>query len=196
MNKISNFLIPVTFIFLSTAATAAVKKVATADTEWKNHRGMCVTRPYPSTTFAFVTDTVNEESVVKVSVVHHNGLSYAPFWETLVVPADLQMLADKSKTILSLADVLNTSWAAKECQWTGDKKVACMGHGEKVKINSKVIEPWAFYSSVITDSSFAGDYTYIHMTMIFYIDGEKFIYAFKYKEADCAFDEKILQSKR
>ena len=189
MNKISRNLLTCKSLF--SALTTLLLFSTSAQAVWDNQQGICVTDPYPSTTFAFVTNKADDGTkLVKLSVVHHNGLAYAPFWETAIVPSDLKMLSEKSKVILSLNTQLNTSWPAKSCQWIGEKKLACIGTGEKTMVNNKLIEPWAFYSAVQTDSSFAGDFTYIQMTLIFYIDGEKFIYTSKYKPTDCEFNVK------
>jgi hypothetical protein len=164
---------------------------------WDHQQGLCVTSPYPSTTFAFVTDKADDGAkIVKLSVIHHNGLAYAPFWETAIVPSDLKMLSEKSKVILSLDEQLNTSWPEKSCRWIGAQKLACIGSAEKIVVNKKLIEPWAFYSTVLSESSFAGDFTYIQMTLIFYVDGEKFIYTSKYSQADCDFNVKTLFKKK
>lgn len=160
---------------------------------WKKLNGLCMTSPFASTTFAFNTEKVGSEERVKVSVVHHNGLQFAPFWDSQIVTEDLKMLTDKSKIIMNLDSELNTSWSAKDCQWTGPKKVACIGNGAAVKTKSnKTIEPWAFYSAVVKDSSFAGDFTSIQTTLLFYIEGQKYMYVSKYRESDCEFNEIIL----
>lgn len=169
---------------------------------WTHQNGLCVTSPFATTSFAFTTEELSnersggserkdlKEQRVKVSVVHHNGLEYAPFWDSPVVSADLKMLSEKAKMILQLGSELKTSWSAKDCQWTGVNKVACVGTGDRVKANSKTIEPWAFYTAVIQDSSFAGDFTYIQATLLFYIEGQKYIFTAKYPESDCNFDPK------
>lgn len=175
-----NSILLISIVFSSLAARADI---------WKNQKGLCMTSPYPSTTFAFNT---TKDQKVKVSVVHHNGLGYAPFWDSPVVAEDLKMLTDKSKVILDLDSELNTSWSVKDCQWMGAQKVSCVGNGEKVKMKSKTIEPWAFYSTVLKESSFAGDFTSIQTTLLFYIDGVKYIFVSKYPEADCEFSENIL----
>lgn len=179
-----------------TAAVLLLTSLLAQAEPWKAHKGFCATSPFPSTTFAFTTEKSSvepkSEQKVKLSVVHHNGLQYAAFWDTAVVPEDLKMLTEKSKVILELDSELQTSWAAKDCQSSGDKKYSCVGNGEKIKTKTKTIEPWAFYSAVLKESSFAGDYTYIQTTLLFYIDGQKYIFVSKYPESDCEFSENIL----
>ncbi len=156
---------------------------------WKNHKGLCVTSPFATTSFAFSTEKSGDTQRVKVSVKHHNGVQYAPFWDTQVVAEDLKMLTDKSNVILQLDSEINTSWSAKDCQWSGPNKVSCVGTGEAIKMKSnKTVEPWAFYSAVLKDSSFAGEFTYIQTTLLFYIDGQKYTFVSKYPEADCSFE--------
>lgn len=160
---------------------------------WKNYKGLCMTSPFPTTTFAFNTEKSEDNQRVKVSVVHHNGLKSAPFWDSQIVTEDLKMLEDKSKVILKLDSELNTSWSAKDCKWNGPNIVSCVGTGDVVKMKSNItVEPWAFYSAVLKDSSFAGEYTYIQTTLLFYIDGQKYSFVSKYSESDCEFSENIL----
>lgn len=185
MTKSSNI-----FVFML-VVSSVLGSFASAEI-WKSQKGLCMTSPFPSTTFAFNTEKAGPDQRVKVSVVHHNGLAYAPFWDSAVVPEDLKMLSDKSKVILQLESELNTSWSAKDCQWSGVNKVSCVGTGESVKMKSKTVEPWAFYSAVLKESSFAGDFNYIQTTLLFYIDGQKYIYTAKYPESDCNFEPQEL----
>jgi hypothetical protein len=56
-------------------------------------------------------------------------------------------------------------------------------------VNGIDIEPWAIYSSVVKDSSFAGDYEYIDMTVSFIIKDETFNYTMRYQSDECLLSE-------
>lgn len=148
----------------------------------------------PSTTFSFDTSALSsslspEQQKVSLVVTHHNGLQYAPFWDSLVVPNDLLQMQKKADVILKLSNEIAVTWNASDCQFHGAGKVLCAGNTERQTVNGKTIVPWAFYSSKNLDSSFAGDFQYYFMTFVFYIDDEKYSYTMKYQDYECEFRE-------
>ncbi|MBC7743160.1 MAG: hypothetical protein H7061_13250 [Bdellovibrionaceae bacterium] len=151
--------------------------------------GSCVTE-YPSTSFLIET---TEDKVI-ATVINHNGQAYAPFWHSLIVTNDFAILRQKSDLVMKLEPTIVTTWNKANCKWYGDKKMACIGNAEKVQSNDITVEPWALYSSVIKDSSFAGDYEYVEMTLSFYVSDEQNQLVMKYPTQDCRLSNKKLDS--
>lgn len=145
----------------------------------------CYTAVGGTTTFVIKS----ENSVVNFEIFNHNGGGYAPFWSSLVVPNDLQTLAKKAEIIKKLDKGFQTKWKTDQCKWVGEKKFACVGSAEKVNVNGLEIEPWAVYSTLIKDSSFAGDYEYVDMNVSFEIEGESFSYTMRYPADECLLSE-------
>lgn len=143
-----------------------------------------------TTTFIMKT----ENSVVNFEVFNHHGGGYAPFWSNFVVPNDLTTLSKKAEIIKKIDKGFQTTWKPDQCKWTGEKKFACVGSTDKVEVNGLIIEPWAVYSSLVKDSSFAGDYEYVDMTVSFEIEDESFSYTMRYPADECILSEsKILK---
>ena len=145
----------------------------------------CYTAIGGTTTF----EIKSENSVVNFEIFNHNGGGYAPFWSSLVVPNDLQILTKKAEIIKKLDKGFQANWKTDQCKWFGEKKFACVGSTEKVNINGLEIEPWAVYSSLVKDSSFAGDYAYVDMTVSFEIEDESFNYTMRYSADECLLSE-------
>lgn len=145
----------------------------------------CYTAVGGTTTFVIKS----ENSVVNFEVFNHNGGGYAPFWSNLVVPNDLGILAQKAEIIKKLDKGFQAKWKTDQCKWVGEKKFACVGSTDKVSVNGLEIEPWAVYSSVVKDSSFAGDYEYVDMTVSFEVAGESFNYTMRYPADECLVSE-------
>lgn len=141
----------------------------------------CYTAVGGTTTFMMKT----EDSIVNFEVFNHNGGGYAPFWSSLVVPNDLPILTKKSEIIKQLDKGFKTTWKPDQCKWSGDRKFSCIGSTNPINVNGLQIEPWAAYSSVVTDSSFAGDYEYIDMTVSFEVNNQSFNYTMRYPADEC-----------
>lgn len=145
----------------------------------------CYTAVGGTTTFVIKS----ENSVVNFEIFNHNGGGYAPFWSNLVVPNDLGLLTKKAEIIKKLDKGFQATWKTEQCKWVGEKKFACVGSTEKVNVNGLEIEPWAVYSTLIKDSSFAGDYEYVDMTVSFEVEGESFNYTMRYPTDECLVSE-------
>lgn len=151
---------------------------------------ICFTAVGATTTFIIKT----ENSVVDFQIDNYNGGGYAPFWSSLVVPNDLEMLSKKAEIIKKLDKGFKATWNPEQCKWSGEKKFSCVGGAEKINVNGLEVEPWAIYSSVVKDSSFAGDYEYVDMTISFIIENESFNYTMRYQTDVCEVSEnKILK---
>ncbi len=182
--------------FMSLLFLTSTLAARAQDFTWGQHSGVCMTAVMPSTTFSFDTGGLSpEEQKVSVVVQHHNGLQFAPFWDALVVPQDLDLLKKKSDVITQLKPEMSVSWKASKCQWFGDGKVYCVGSTDAQVINGKKVVPFAFHSSKVFDSSFAGDYTYYVLTLVFYIDDEKYAYSMKYQDNECDFQSLVKMPK-
>lgn len=123
----------------------------------------CVTEVGATT--SFFTETVGDQ--IQVTVLHHNGAQYGPFWNTLVVPNDLSTLQKKAESIISFGDQLTFAWKKSDCNWQEDKIFSCMGKGEVLAGDLK-LEPWAFYSNLVTSKSFAGEFKSVELVLSYY----------------------------
>jgi len=150
--------------------------------------GLCITAFAPSTTF----EIKSQASQVQFEITNHNGGQYAPFWHSIVVPNDLQMLKEKSETILKLDRGFRSSFPSSSCSWIDENKFICQSYNQKLNVNGIEVKPWALYSSVITDSSFAGDFKYIEMTVLFQADSKEYNYTMRYPAEECLLSEKPL----
>ncbi|MEQ1724089.1 MAG: hypothetical protein ABL930_13015 [Pseudobdellovibrio sp.] len=153
---------------------------------------ICYTSVGGTTTFIMKT----ENSVVNFEVFNHNGGGYAPFWSSIVVPNDLPILSKKAEIIKKLDQGFKATWNSDKCKWTGDRKFSCIGSTDTVNVNGLDIEPWAVYSSLVTDSSFAGDYEYIDMTVSFEVNKESFNYTMRYQADECILSESKISEKK
>lgn len=154
--------------------------------------GICMTELAPSTTFEMKT----KSEKVHFEITHHNGGLYAPFWSSIVVPNDVSVLAEKSDMILKLDRGFKASFPTESCTWTSENKFACLNYDQKLNVNGIEVKPWALYSSVITDSSFAGDFKYTEMTVLFQAGGKEYNYTMRYSASECLLSEKPIDGLR
>ena len=141
----------------------------------------CSTAVAPTTAFNIETQT----DQVHLKVTHFNGMQYAPLWSNIVVSSDLEKIKNASELLLKLDTSTNAFWNKSDCKIVGEKKFVCSGLTEKQTSNGIVIEPWAVYSSQLKDSSFAGDYNYVLVTYLFYINDKSYEYTMKYQDDEC-----------
>lgn len=141
----------------------------------------CSTAMGPTT--AFNLETVADK--VNLTVTHFNGMQYAPFWSNIVVPNDLEKLKNDSDLLLTLNPNLKAFWNKSDCKLVAEKKFVCSGVTSKQPSNGVEVEPWAVYSSQLKDSSFAGDYNYVLVTYLFYINDKRHEFTMKYQDSEC-----------
>ena len=146
----------------------------------------CMTQ-YPSTSFSIETSG----DTVTMSVLHHNGIGYAPFWNSLIVPSDITKLQERANLVMKLAPELSATWKKSACKLlNGNKHFICMGATDKIKSNGIDIDPWAVYSSTHSESSFAGDYEHTEVAFRFYVNNEANQFVMKYQPGDCLISDK------
>jgi hypothetical protein len=143
--------------------------------------GICMTDIAPTTTFVIETKGSN----IEFEVIHHNGGTYAPFWSSLVVPNDILNLSERADLIQKMGAGFKSTWPSKNCSWTGKNKFSCFGSDDIINVQGITVKPWALYSAAITDSSFAGDYNYIEMSVGFTADDKSQSYTMRYQEHEC-----------
>lgn len=134
-------------------------------------------------TTSFSIETIADQ--VHLTVTHFNGMQYAPFWSNIVVSSDLEKIKNASELLLKLDASAKAFWNKSDCKIVGEKKFVCSGVTEKQTSNGILIEPWAVYSSQLKESSFAGDYNYVLVTYLFYINDQSYEYTMKYQNDEC-----------
>lgn len=140
----------------------------------------CVTE-WPST--SFFVETVGDRT--NLQVIHHNGLAYAPFWNSIIVPNDFTILKEKADLVSKLANEVSASWKKSNCRIVGPTQFVCMGATEKVLVNEIETEPWAVYSSLHKENSFAGEYEHVEVAYRFYVNGVANEFVMKFAKNEC-----------
>ena len=139
----------------------------------------CVTE-YPTTTF--IAQTVDD--YVQLQLIHHNGVKYAPVWQSLITMNDISTITEHANRLADLGDHLKFSMPAEKCQMNG-VQLNCFGFQPTVIINGHEVSLWAAYTSEQTDSSHAGDYSYVTTTLALDIDGKTHFVPMKYASYEC-----------
>lgn len=139
----------------------------------------CVTE-YPTTTF--IAQTVDD--YVQIQLIHHNGVKYAPVWSNLITINDISTIAEHANRLANLGDHLKFAMPADKCQLNG-VQLYCFGFQPSVTINGHEVSLWAAYTSEQTDSSHAGDFSYITTTLALDIDGKTHFVPMKYGSHEC-----------
>lgn len=154
----------------------------TASTTWADDLFVnCSTAMGPTTAFNLET----KDDQVHLIVTHFNGMQFAPFWNNLVVPNDLDKLKNDSDLLVNLDPMLKAYWKKSDCKLIARKKFVCSGVTSKQVSNGIEVEPWAVYSSELKDSSFAGDFDYVLVSYSFYIKGNRHEFTMKYQDSEC-----------
>lgn len=145
----------------------------------------CATHPL---TTSFVLR--KSEKFLDVSVVHHNGTRYAPFWYALVVPNDLEILRKKASLIEKTDELVKMRWPIEKCRFHEGFRFECFGGATAEPSNGVRIEPFAIYSSRVREDSIAGVWNSTFLNVSFTTEGESQMITMQYRDetGDC-FDE-------
>jgi hypothetical protein len=147
----------------------------------------CVTE---SPTTSFLVQTVGEK--VQVDVYHHNGIQYAPFWNTIIVPNDLENIKVHSDLVMKLNPHMTAFWKKSDCNLISAENFVCIGTAEKMKVNGIEIDPWAVYSSQHSEASFAGEFKHTEIAFRFYVGQIAHQFVMKYGPGECLMSNKPL----
>jgi hypothetical protein len=143
---------------------------------------LCITE-FPTTSF----ELVKTEKELQVRVIHHNGTRFAPFWNGLIVPNDLPLLQSKASLIEKMDTRWKMSWPLEKCEFHEDLRFECMGGATAEASNGMKIEPFAIYTTRLTEDSIAGVYRSTIMTVTFDVNGVSQTVSMQYRDEtnDC-----------
>lgn len=96
----------------------------------------CVTE-FPTT--SFLTQEQGEEVVV--DIIHHNGVQYTPFRDSLITPSDIALLSKQADLFLQLAPTMTFRWPKKSCEITSGMFFQCFGKAAPVIVNGLTVLP-------------------------------------------------------
>lgn len=139
----------------------------------------CVTE-HPTTTFLAQT----EDDYVQIQLIHHNGVKFAPVWNSLITINDIYTIKEKAELLADIGNYLKFSMPADKCQMNG-LQLNCFGSQPPVEMNGHKVSLWSVFTSEIHESSHAGEYDYITTTLALDIDGETAFVPMKYANYEC-----------
>ncbi|MEK2646149.1 hypothetical protein [Bdellovibrio sp. BCCA] len=176
----------ISFFSLVLTATSAASAFASSDaTALPTAAGKmdmtCITE-FPTTSFAIreVGD------IVIVEVFHHNGPRYMPVFDGLATPSDIAKINAKAQTLTALPTIQRFEWPRSKCQIQGTMIESCFGTTDEQDQNGFKVKGWSFYSSLVTEKSFAGTYNSYRLALDLTIDGQSYSMPMKYAENECS----------
>lgn len=139
----------------------------------------CVT--HPPTTSVYSEET---EATVSFTFVNHNGSKYAPYWNSLVVPADIAHMQKKADVISQLDSTVKVEFEKSGCKIVGDN-FNCSATGKEFKSGPFTLIPWSIYSTNIEEKVVWGTYKKRQVTLAFQINRESYTLVMDYQPAEC-----------
>nr|WP_295900812.1 hypothetical protein [uncultured Bdellovibrio sp.] len=176
----------------SADATALPAAAASASATAAGKMNMTCITEFPTTSFAIreVGDTVI------VEVFHHNGPRYMPVFDGLATPSDIAKLNAKAQTLTALPTIQRFEWPRSKCRIQGTMIESCFGTTEEQDQNGFKVKGWSFYSSLVTETSFAGTYNSYKLALDLTIDGQSYSMPMKYAENECSPDSLMARELR
>jgi hypothetical protein len=126
---------------------------------------ICVTEA-PTTSFLVEQD----KDTVKVRVIHHNGVQYAPITNSLITPNDLELLKSQAGLIQSLGDDWSFQWKRSGCNADRSDFFQCVGEAEDVVLNSVKVHPWALTVTDVQETTMWGTYRKKNLSLRFSVE--------------------------
>ena len=124
----------------------------------------CFTEPM-STSFLIETKGVE----VQATVIHHYGSEYAPAISGIFTPSDLPTLERRAKFIRQMKPQMTFHWPLKACKNFGEGRFECWGTKDVQEGENGVkFEPFALYSTKVTEEGVAGKLEYLQLTLSVY----------------------------
>ena len=119
-------------------------------------------------TTSFLLKTVDDHVVL--TTVHHNGTSYMPIHEGIIVPNDFSYLKSVADVLVKMGEHNEFKFPLKKCEIHGYGLISCRG-GESKVINGKEFEALSFYTSKITEEALGNVFQKNKVVLSVYIDG-------------------------
>lgn len=153
---------------------------------WADINLGCMTE-IPTTTFIAQT----EKDILKIELIHHNGVKFMPIYNGVITPNDLGTLQDRASLLAYLGDHVKFEMPLSKCQKINDYLFNCFGSMPATEVNGHQVSIWSVYTAFNNEKSFAGEYNYYQTSISLDIDGESINIPMKYAESECSKDLSI-----
>lgn len=141
---------------------------------------ICVTE-IPST--SFVIKQTGEK--ISVRVFHHSGSQYAPFWNSLITPSDLEILSEQARVVEKLGNLIEITWNAVGCEVKDPQFFGCIGDAEKLVANGLEVQPWALSVTQVEEKTMWGDFKKKNLSLRVSVDEKSYQITSDYYDKDC-----------
>ena len=121
---------------------------------------------FPTTTFLAKT----EGSEVILTVIHHNGTKYMPIHEGIIVPGDLNYMAEKAQMMMKMGDRQEFRFPLNKCKVYKDNVLSCI-NGETKKFQDIEVTAMSFHSSLISSQFLDSTTEYVKLSLNINISG-------------------------
>ena len=144
----------------------------------------CVNKS-PTTSFLLST----EGNEVVLTTVHHNGPSYMPIHEGIIVPNDIPYLSEVARHLMKMGERNTFRFPIKNCIVTGPGLLSCHG-GNRLNFNGTEIEALRLVTSKGSEHSPYVSYEYNRVTLSVNVTGFAPVQdlSILYFENECKFD--------
>lgn len=144
----------------------------------------CVTE-FPSTSF-FVRQYDKE---VKVRVIHHNGVKFAPIWSGLITPHDISTITEAADSVAKLGDEFEITWKRDACNADSEMFFQCVGQAQDfTTATGEKVHPWAISVYDVTENSIYGEFKKKSISLRFNVDEKSNQITMDYYPKDCFID--------
>ncbi|NUM88813.1 MAG: hypothetical protein HUU37_06395 [Bdellovibrionales bacterium] len=167
--KIMKYLLIPAVSFLSTAHAALPLRVS------------CATDPVTT-----MFDIAENGEKLEVSVLHMNGIDYAPLDVTVITPRDVESyLPKKAAALKKMPEMSTFTWPMKNCRVHDGFRFECFGTDDVQFHNGVKLAPFAAWSERIIHNNPAGSYIERAIVLSVDVDGESVHVRMVYPESGC-----------
>lgn len=143
------------------------------------HGAYCMTFP-PSTSF-FLEEKDND--VLKLQMIHHNGVEHAPFHQGLITGYSLELMAEKYEVAKQVGNFVNFEFKKDQCK-IEENKSSCY-FKEATKIGDLVIDNLYLLNYKQTTDTPFGIFKEQVYSLQYRIDGKTYETRMTYQDSDC-----------
>lgn len=105
---------------------------------------------------------------MEVQVMHSYGSEYAPGLTGTFTPHDIPLLTERAELVRKLKPIMTFHWPLKKCSFP-EGRVECFGSEDEQEGEGGVkFQPWALYTSKISEDGLAGKLEYTRITLSLY----------------------------
>lgn len=144
----------------------------------------CFTKPAPTTSFFLYPNAGSDQ--FDLTVIHHNGLKYAPIHRGIVTLNDLNSILQKGETLALTGEQFHLSFERENCRVISDQEIVCH-HSKPTQIGELDVRGYTLHTYTQQSQLLGQSLKENIVTLSLGVKNTSYDIVMNYSSSDCLF---------